>query len=367
MSTTAERVRGLIQRSGLSQHAFADRVGLDDSKISKSLRGTRRFSSLDLARIAEVGEVTVDWLLTGDEPLLAMAARSSGGSAGTAIREARRLSTLRSDMAFLGFPQPWRPVSVDMRRGTWIDQGERLAATARQRVEEQGRRVQDPDLAGLVEAVFGADVAVADLGDQFDGLAVSSGDAKLVLVATTSVPGRQRYTLAHELGHLLAGDNQELHLDQDVYDPARRRDASEVRANTFAAAFLMPESLLRSTVGDSALSEHSFAALASELGVSPSALAFRLLKLRLIDAGTAERFQKVSGAKAAHLSGRSEEFARMLTASRTPRVPQLLVRDTFAAYDSGAATLRPYANLLGTDAEGLARAVECGDHVLHAS
>ena len=82
MPTTPDRVRDLIQASGLSQGDFALRVGLNDSKLSKSLSGARRFSSLDLARIAEICEVTVDWLITGDEPPLALAARTTGGSAG---------------------------------------------------------------------------------------------------------------------------------------------------------------------------------------------------------------------------------------------------------------------------------------------
>ena len=64
-------------------------IGLDDSKLSKSLGGIRRFSSLDLARIAEQCDVTVDWLVTGEEPALAMASRTTtrvarppGGGAG---------------------------------------------------------------------------------------------------------------------------------------------------------------------------------------------------------------------------------------------------------------------------------------------
>ncbi|MFP5346066.1 MAG: helix-turn-helix domain-containing protein [Actinomycetes bacterium] len=367
MASTPDRVRDLIQQSRLSQRAFAERVRLDESKLSKSLSGKRRFSSLDLARIAEASGVTVDWLLTGDEPQLAMAARSSGGSAERAVREARRLTALRSDMAFLGFGQQWRPVTVDLERGMWVDQGERLAAAAGRHVEEKGRSVHEHDLAGVIEAVFGVDVAIADLGDDFDGLAVSSEEVKLILVATTSLPWRQRYTLVHELGHVLAGDDHGLHVDQDVYDPARKRDGSEVRANAFAASFLMPAVLLRERVGESGLSQEEFAALACELRVSPSALAFRLQNLRLVDAATGERFRAMTGARAAHLSERGEDFARLLTASRTPRLPQPPIRDTFAAYDQGAATLRPYANLIGADAERLAQALDCGDDLFHAS
>ena len=53
MEGIPDRVLSLIEASGLSRRAFAQDIGLDDSKLSKSLSGARRFSSLDLARIAD--------------------------------------------------------------------------------------------------------------------------------------------------------------------------------------------------------------------------------------------------------------------------------------------------------------------------
>lgn len=358
MPTTPDRVRELIQASGLSKHAFALGIGLDASKLSKSLAGTRRFTSLDLARIAEARGVTVDWLITGEEPGLAMAARTSGGSAAAAIREARRLSGLRTDMAFLGHPQSWHPVTVDQRGRRHADHGATLAAAARERLRESGRSSTEPDLAGVIEAVFGADVAVADLGVNFDGLAVSSDDVKLILVATSQLPTRQRFTLVHELGHLLAGDDQELHVDQNIDSKDARKDPSELRANAFAAAFLMPEGALRAAAGSRGMDETSFATLAYDLGVSPLTLAYRLQNLRLIDAGTCDRFRAMSATRAANLAGHGEDFARLVLASGSPRPPGPLVRDTYLAYDRGEATLRPYAALIGADVDALRSALE---------
>lgn len=61
--TVIDRVRKVMGAASLSQAAFAERVGLSPDKLSKSLSGVRRFSSLDLARIAEVTDTTVDYLL----------------------------------------------------------------------------------------------------------------------------------------------------------------------------------------------------------------------------------------------------------------------------------------------------------------
>ena len=363
MHSTSDRVRDLVQTSGLTQREFAARIGLDESKLSKALSGGRRFSSLDLARVADLCQVTVDWLITGEEPALAFAARTTGGSAGAATREARRLSTLRSDIAELGFAQPWRSVPATLR-GTDVARGQALAASA---LAQAGPVDMRDDLAGAVEAVFGADVAVADIGADFEGLATSSTDVKLIVVATSHLPTRQRFTIAHELGHLLAGDDQGVHLDCDIFDRAQAKDPSERRANAFAAAFLMPEDEVRRAVGTSGLTEEEFAALACRLVVTPSALAFRLKGLRLVDAGTGDRFARLTAADAARMAGQGAEFARRATESGRARPPGLLARDTYAAYEAGATTLRPYAQLVGADVVELRRALESANGALEVS
>jgi Zn-dependent peptidase ImmA (M78 family)/transcriptional regulator with XRE-family HTH domain len=357
MPTISDRVRELLARSGMSQREFAERIGLDNSKLSKSLSGTRRFSSLDLARIAEVGQVTVDWLLSGDEPVLALAARVSGdaGSA-TAIAEAKRLSAFREDVAFLGYQQPWRPVRRPVERGLDTARGKRLAVAALERIAEAG--VDLADLPAAVEVAFGADVAVGDLGLGFDGLSVITPEIKLILVARGVIPWRQRFTIAHELGHLLAGDDQGLHLDQDVLDRAHQGQPTERRANAFAAEFLMPEARLRAAAGSSGLTREGFAELVCSLRVSPSALAYRLLNFRLIDSMTCDRFKVMSAQQAAELAGRLEQLAADVATANQVRPPGLLTRDTYAAYAAGQATLRPYANVINADVDALMDAFE---------
>ena len=256
MEGITDRVLSLIEASGQNRRAFAQDIGLDDSKLSKSLNGARRFSSLDLARIADKCGVTVDWLVTGEEPALAVAARTTSGQARTAIEAAKRYSTMREDLAVLGWEQPWRPLEVEIPGGTYAEQGKALAAATLARVAEAGLSLTGASLPALVEKAFGADVAVVALDEGFDGLAASSDEAKLIVLGTSQVPARQRFTLAHELGHLLAGDDQGVHLDKDVYDKAQAKDPSEMRANGFASAFLMPEGILRSAAGTAGLDEN---------------------------------------------------------------------------------------------------------------
>ncbi|WP_037295608.1 TetR/AcrR family transcriptional regulator [Saccharomonospora azurea] len=59
------RVRSLLHSRPGAQREFAAAIGMDESKLSKSLSGTRRFSPHELVRIAEYSGVTVNWLLNG--------------------------------------------------------------------------------------------------------------------------------------------------------------------------------------------------------------------------------------------------------------------------------------------------------------
>lgn len=386
MTTPIERVRQVMASSGLSQGDFAAAIGLDAPKLSKSLSGRRRFSSLDYARIAEQGSVSVDWLLTGDEAQFTVAARAAEGKAPeVALAEADRLVELRDVATELGWKQPLADFVLRERKaeahgalsreavragsgtgagrgGSYlaVNSGAALAARATQHLAALGFAATSLDLPDVIESAFGIDVAVTPLGDGFDGLAATTDGAALILAAPTAVWARQRFTIAHELGHILAADHQELHLDPDIYAKGQRFDATEVRANAFAAAFLMPEAVLRGRV-TKGFNESAFAGLAIDLGVSPSALAYRLADLRLIDAMGRDRFGALSMAGAARVSGRSEVVAQRSGVSIRPRMPGLLGQDLFDAYSAGETTLRPYARLLRVSPEELRASLESPD------
>lgn len=350
MPTIAERVRSLIEQRDQTQSAFAAEIGLDPTKLSKSLSGVRRFSSLDLALIAETCGVTVDWLLTGDDVPVAVAARAAAGSpAADALTLARHYATVRSDLASLGYQQGWRTPEAPRLGGTWKHQGAELAAAASAQLARTGDILTEP-LADLIERAFGVDVGVEPLGDGMDGLAVATPELKLILAAPSAVPARQRFTIAHELGHLLASDDQQIHTDADIYRTDRVE--SEIRANAFAAHLLMPTPQLREVV-QPGFDRAAFCELATTWRVSPSSLAARLEELRLIDAGTADGYGSISAAQASREIGQSGLVARLAAESTAIRPPGLLLRDALAAYEDGQASLRLYASLLGVSTDSL--------------
>lgn len=61
-----ERIRQAMAAAGLSQRDLTEVIGKDSTVVSKALNGTRRFTSLELALIAEATGSTVGHLLCGE-------------------------------------------------------------------------------------------------------------------------------------------------------------------------------------------------------------------------------------------------------------------------------------------------------------
>lgn len=99
-------------------------------------------------------------------------------------------------------------------------------------------------------------------------LAVNSADCGL---------GRQRFTAAHLLGHLLLDtDPSPLHLDHDLPGGA---SAAELRADAFAAHLLLPEPVVRERVAGQDVdlgNDGQVATLALEFGMCARSLAWHL-------------------------------------------------------------------------------------------
>lgn len=135
---------------------------------------------------------------------------------------------------------------------------------------------------------------VAELEDDVSGMFVARGDNGVIGVNRKHPRVRQRFTIAHELGHaLLHRGRMELFVDTG-YGVAFRDSRSstgeikmEREANAFAAALLMPESMVRKEIGELSW-EHgidygggkgTLKEMAQRFKVSQEAMSFRLARL----------------------------------------------------------------------------------------
>jgi AcrR family transcriptional regulator len=64
----AQRVRRAIGRTGATRREFAAAIGLDETKLSKSLSGRRRFTTDELAAISRRADVPLAELVHGERP-----------------------------------------------------------------------------------------------------------------------------------------------------------------------------------------------------------------------------------------------------------------------------------------------------------
>jgi Zn-dependent peptidase ImmA (M78 family)/DNA-binding XRE family transcriptional regulator len=121
-------------------------------------------------------------------------------------------------------------------------------------------------------------------GGDIDGLVIELDCGAVIWVNEKQAKTRQRFTLAHELGHHLLRHADSFHLDLggDLAPNASGEHPgydwrAERAANEFAANLLMPASMVRRA----ATATTDVATLASQFHVSPAAMGFRLTALRI--------------------------------------------------------------------------------------
>jgi len=124
-----------------------------------------------------------------------------------------------------------------------------------------------------------------ELGDVSAILLKEKGQAVIAVNAEHS-ESRQRFSIAHELGHLiLHSNNEQLTIEKKLFTRAEGvRNLDETEANEFAAELLMPEELLEKDFEK--ISEKNedelISILAIKYQVSQLAVSYRLKNLNLV-------------------------------------------------------------------------------------
>ncbi len=102
---------------------------------------------------------------------------------------------------------------------------------------------------------------------------------------------RQRFTVAHELGHLILHRDETFHVDEMPVirfrneESSQATNAEEIEANQFASELLMPEKLLfkeLSKLASGITPDVAIRVLAKRFQVSEQALTLRLTRLGLL-------------------------------------------------------------------------------------
>src|SRR4051794_24151087 len=137
-----------------------------------------------------------------------------------------------------------------------------------------------PCILTLVEERAGLPVVVGALPNDVAGALWRNGTGSIVWVNAAQSVERQRFTVAHELGHVCCG-HEGTAIDTDATLFGQGRDSHEVQANAFAAELLAPR------VGVEALVEpdptlEDVVRLAAHFGISTVAALYRCSTLNLL-------------------------------------------------------------------------------------
>jgi len=131
----------------------------------------------------------------------------------------------------------------------------------------------------------GARIVKISDDDDMDGFLYREKGDIVIGVNKDQAPVRQRFTIAHELGHLLLHENSAVHIDRGFQVRLRNGlsaqgvNIDEMEANRFAAELLMPLDFLREDLESKFFDfagDEGFYELSRRYGVSTQAITIRL-------------------------------------------------------------------------------------------
>lgn len=244
-----ERMRVARLAAGLTQEELGARAGLDRTMIVKIESGSRRIDAMELIRLSSALRVPVDFLLRPTPLVLSRRAGIVAEDADTEIaRESGRLDLALvawlhdvQQIVELGVLQP-----VPVLRAKAVVDSEAAARDLALWIREQ-LGLDSGAIDSLIDLCerAGQYVLVTDVPGE--GASMVDGDVAVAVVSLQGDPGRRRATAAHELGHLVIGD--EYSSDLGVH---ASRAAREALLDAFAAELLLPSRVLIQERGASA-------------------------------------------------------------------------------------------------------------------
>lgn len=149
------------------------------------------------------------------------------------------------------------------------------------------------DVTHIAKAL-GVEVQQTPAEDELSGFLYRDRSRKSAVIGVNAdhPPTRRNFTAAHELGHYLLHDFDDVHVDRDFKvwlrsdASSKGTDVEEKEANLFAAELLMPARFLKRDVEKigtvDLIDEHVLQDLAGKYGVSTQAMTFRLAYLGYI-------------------------------------------------------------------------------------
>lgn len=331
-----ERLKRARSAAGLSMQALATEVGVSANMIKKYEHDDSMPSSPVLLKLAAALGVRSEFFFRPATVSLGEVEYRKKASAPAKLVKRIEADVLEQAERWLELAQLWPnyPLAPFEYKGPLptINVPEDIDQVAEQvRDHWQLGRNPLPDLIDLLESK-GILVIVSQVeqAEKFDGLQARI-DAMPVVVVSAHWPGcRQRFTLAHELGHLLLHQRLPQSMDE------------ERACHRFASAFLLPASGVFQHLGEKRdrIDPRELYLLKNEYGLSMSACLYRSADLGVISEAERTRMFKLFSKN----GWRKQEPGEPYPPERTHLFQQLVYR----ALGEGIVTEGKAAELLNT-------------------
>jgi Zn-dependent peptidase ImmA (M78 family) len=214
-----------------------------------------------------------------------------------------------------------------------IAEASRAAIETRARLGLSADGPVDRDLLTLIEQELDIPVSILMLPEGVAGAYLRKRERGFVFIQAEHYPTRQRFTLAHELGHHVLEHHTRVENSDEV--GMKTKDPNEQQANYFASEFLIPASTARSWIGEHAsgdedLSLEVLIRVAFEYHVSPPAFLYRLTTCGLEREHSDRLWRRIKKNEHIELSEElqiehgDDQISLAYTAGDWPRLPQKL-------------------------------------------
>lgn len=133
------------------------------------------------------------------------------------------------------------------------------------------------DVEKLVQFIPGVQLEYVSMDSTLSGSLSKQGDVWMIRVNDLHSKTRQRFSIAHELGHFVYHKDDENEFVDTTFFRGMTSDNLEFTANKFASELLMPEEQVRQLIDKENI--RSVAELAKKFGVSSAAMLYRVKDL----------------------------------------------------------------------------------------
>lgn len=337
-----ERIREARVAAGVSQAKLAERLDVDRSALVRIEAGERKVSAVELFTIAEVLDFPLSHFVYPPSQTVVSARRELSEDDSLIAKKRYKadvdLQAFLRDAEWLLEHAYLRPAEMPkFSLGADSESARAAAVQVRRQLAVTGPiegMVAFAELVGLYVR------ALSSLKDDGGSLTPRLGFG-VAIVGSGQEPGRRRFTVAHEIGHHLLGD--EYSSDVGV---AASRDEREALIDAFAAELLVPQLELRSRweqFEGSILAKDRLVQLAGEYRVSWSSLLDSACRAGVLDGKERRALRAQTPVKG--------DFLRLLGQEPTPDVlPKEMGptwrRAVMRAYTDGRITRARTAELL---------------------